>query len=140
MAIIDYNEAMNDVIAHKIKQIRSCKNRVCDLYFGNEADLEMNPMRHDATALNLQRACQAAIDLSTHIVRKQGLKTPRTNDDLLDLMVNSGVLPNSIASSLTKIHRMLRYSQEIDTQTLRNIIETHISDFEELIKSVSHLI
>lgn len=41
------------------------------------AGMETNQTRQDAIILNLQRACEAAIDLAMHVVRVRGWAFPR---------------------------------------------------------------
>ena len=60
----------NDVILNKISVIESCIKRIHEEY---DHDLEhlKNFTKQDSIILNLQRACEASIDLAMHVVAEK---------------------------------------------------------------------
>jgi len=52
----------DDVLLNKASIIERCLHRIEDEYQDDPANLYENVTRQDAIVLNLQRACQAAID------------------------------------------------------------------------------
>lgn len=56
----------DDVVLNKVAIIERCVARAREEYADNEANLVGNQTRQDAIVLNLQRACEAAIDLAMH--------------------------------------------------------------------------
>jgi uncharacterized protein YutE (UPF0331/DUF86 family) len=71
---------MDDVALNKAAIIERCLLRVDQEYGGNFANLEQNLTRQDSIILNIQRACEASIDLAMHLVRKDALGIPQTAD------------------------------------------------------------
>ena len=59
----------DDIIINKIETIKRCLNRIKEEYLGFEKELENNYTKQDSIILNLERAAQASIDVSTHIIR-----------------------------------------------------------------------
>jgi uncharacterized protein YutE (UPF0331/DUF86 family) len=57
----------NDVILHKMSVIERCIKRIHEEYENNPKNLE-NYTKQDSIILNLQRACEASIDLAMHMV------------------------------------------------------------------------
>jgi len=53
----------NDVVLNKIATIERCVNRVKEVYDGNSENLQ-DITKQDSIILNIQRACEASIDLA----------------------------------------------------------------------------
>ena len=58
---------MNDILLAKVASILKCLNTVQE-DFENENTFRNNITKQDAVVLNLQRACEASIDIANHIV------------------------------------------------------------------------
>ena len=71
----------DDVLLNKSDIIERCLKRIREMYGNDEEDYESDFMLQDAVILNLQRACQAAIDAAMHIVRVRGLGLPQESRD-----------------------------------------------------------
>ena len=57
----------NEVILNKISTIERCLKRIQDVY-GNDPENLEDYTKQDSIILNIQRACEASIDLAMHIV------------------------------------------------------------------------
>jgi uncharacterized protein YutE (UPF0331/DUF86 family) len=55
----------DEVLLRKADTIERCVRRVREEYVGHEHEFEDNFTRQDAILLNLQRACEACIDMAT---------------------------------------------------------------------------
>lgn len=60
---------MDDVTANKAASVERCIRRIRDEYAGDASNLRENLTKQDSIILNLQRACEACIDLAMHLVR-----------------------------------------------------------------------
>jgi hypothetical protein len=60
---------MNDIVAGKVRNLRDCLLRLRQVDPGDLAGIVADPLRQDSPVLNVQRACQTAIDLATHLVQ-----------------------------------------------------------------------
>ncbi|MHC1767858.1 MAG: DUF86 domain-containing protein [Verrucomicrobiia bacterium] len=58
----------DDVTLAKVEIIERCLRRISEVYAGNAANLFNDFTKQDSILLNLERACQAAIDLALHFV------------------------------------------------------------------------
>lgn len=79
----------DDVLLNKATSIECCVQRVMEEYRGHESELKTNFTRQDAILLNVLRACEAAIDLAMHIVRKKRLGVPQSSHDSFDLLATN---------------------------------------------------
>ena len=62
---------VDDVIVNKVATIERCLARVGEEYGADERNLRDNLTRQDSIVLNLQRACEASIDLAMALVKAQ---------------------------------------------------------------------
>lgn len=84
----------SDVILNKISIIERCIKRIHEEYDKNPKNLE-NYTKQDSIILNLQRACEASIDLAMHIVAVKKLGLPQQSRDAFTLLEAEGILPPS---------------------------------------------
>jgi len=76
---------VDDVVVNKSATIERCLARVREEY-GDGSGLESDLRRQDALVLNLLRACETAIDLAMHAVRKASLGVPQSSRDAFALL------------------------------------------------------
>ncbi|NNU91727.1 DUF86 domain-containing protein [Geobacillus sp. NFOSA3] len=75
----------NDVILNKISVIERCIKRINEEYDNNPKNLQ-NYTKQDSIILNIQRACEASIDIAMHIVAEKKLGIPQTSRDAFELL------------------------------------------------------
>ncbi len=75
----------DDILLNKRAIIQRCMARVREEYGGQPLNLE-NVTRQDAIVLNLQRACEASIDLAMHAVARRNLGVPQTSREAFALL------------------------------------------------------
>jgi hypothetical protein len=60
---------VDDVDLNKVAVIERCVARVREVHGGSDDALRTDQPKQDSIVLNLQRACEAALDLAMHLVR-----------------------------------------------------------------------
>lgn len=90
----------SEVLLSKAAIIERCLARVDEEYTGREGELETNYTRQDAIVLNLQRACEAAIDMAMHAARTQRLGLPGDARDAFTLLERAKLIPADIATRM----------------------------------------
>jgi uncharacterized protein YutE (UPF0331/DUF86 family) len=89
-----------------------------------------NRTRFDAAVLNVQRACETAIDLAQHVVRIRALGVPTSARDLFTLLAGAHIIDTSLALSLQKMvgfrNIAVHEYQRIDAAIVVAIIETEL--------------
>ncbi|MBU7595722.1 type VII toxin-antitoxin system HepT family RNase toxin [Metabacillus halosaccharovorans] len=129
----------NDVILNKISVIERCVKRVREEYDDNPENLQ-NITKQESIILNLQRACEASIDLAMHIVVEKKIGLPQNSLDAFTLLETAYILPSSIVKKM-KILVGFRNSavydfQETNLSTLQTLVEEHLIDFMEYTRSL----
>lgn len=94
---------MDDVVLNKAAIIERCLRRIRDEYAGDPRRLFEDLTRQDAIVLNLQRACQAAIDLAMHLVRRYRLGVPQDSRDAFSLLIEAGRLEPELGVRLMRM-------------------------------------
>ncbi len=111
----------DDVILNKAASIERCLHRIEEEYAGAEQNLIENQTKQDAIVLNLQRACETAIDLAMYIVSQRKLGVPQDSRDAFSLLQAAGILPTDLAQRMQRmvgfrnvaVHEYTRLNLEI---------------------------
>jgi uncharacterized protein YutE (UPF0331/DUF86 family) len=122
----------DDVALNKAASIERCVQRVRDVYANDPRNLSDDLTRQDSIVLNLQRACETAIDLAMHLVRKYRLGIPQESRDAFELLSNAGKLDAALAAGLKRmvgfrnvaVHNYTR----LDLAVVQSIVERHLDD------------
>ena len=129
----------NDVILNKISIIERCIKRIHEEYANNSEHLK-NFTKQDSIILNLQRACEASIDLAMHIVAEKKLGLPQTSRDAFTLLEAEGIIPSSLSKKMQAMVGFRNIAvhdyQEINLLILQKIIENHLVDFMQFTKTI----
>lgn len=89
----------DNISLNKAAIIERCIRRMREEY---EADQTLSNFTHlDALILNIERACQAAIDLAMHIVATRHLGMPQSSAESFKLLQQAGKIDSTLASRLS---------------------------------------
>lgn len=131
--------AMNDVILNKTATIERCVNRIHEVYEGNPGNLK-DFTKQDSIILNIQRACEASIDLAMHIVSERKLGVPKASREGFKLLEEADVIDSSLAKTLMNMVGFRNIAvhdyQALDIEILEAILEKHIDDFKTFTKII----
>lgn len=123
----------DDVVLNKAAIIERCIARVREEYAGDPRNLTDNLTRQDSIILNLQRACEAAIDLAMHVVRRRRLGIPQETRDAFRFLRESGVLSPPLADRLMRMvgfrNVAIHDYRRLDLDIVRAIVTAHLDDF-----------
>lgn len=125
---------VDDVVLNKVATIERCLARVREEHAGDDSRLLQDLTRQDSIVLNLQRACEAAIDLAIHLVRVRRLGIPQESRQAFDLLEQAGVLDADLAE---RMRRMVGFRnvavhdyRKLDLAIVRAIVRERLVDFE----------
>lgn len=123
----------DDVILNKAASIERCLHRIEEEYAGNDQNLVENRTKQDAIVLNLQRACETAIDLAIYVVSQRKLGVPQESRDAFTLLRTAGILSKDLA---TRMQRMVVFRKvavhehaRLNLDVVRIIITKQLDDF-----------
>ena len=131
---------MDDVILNKYAIIQRCLLRIQEEYVGHEHELTTNFTRQDSIILNIQRACQAALDLANRVIRLKQLSIPQESRDSFSLLSDHGYAPVVLTESMMKMvgfrNIALHEYQKLNPDILKSVIEKHVQDIERFAVAV----
>jgi len=121
----------NDVILNKIAVIERCIKRIHEEYENNPENLE-NYTKQDSIILNIQRACEACIDLAMHIISEKGLGIPQNSRDAFELLIKNKYISADLGNRLKAMVGFRNIAvhdyQAIHLEIVQQIIEKHLTD------------
>jgi uncharacterized protein YutE (UPF0331/DUF86 family) len=124
----------DDVVLNKAAIVERCLARVREVHAGDDENLLKDPTRQDSIILNLQRACEASIDLAMHLVRTRRLGLPQESREAFELLEQAGLLPSEVARAMRAMvgfrNVAVHSYRELDLAIVRAIVRERLSDFE----------
>jgi len=113
----------DDTMLAKAAIIERSLRRVREIY---SADPKLEGVMHvDALTLNLERACQAGIDLAMHVVAVDHLGMPQGQADAFRLLADAGRLDRSLSEKMIGMtgfrNILIHQYQDIDMGVLHRV-------------------
>ena len=93
----------DDVLLNKAAAIERCVARAKEEYNIDPRSFVSNFSRQDAAILNIQRACEAALDIGQHLIRREQLGVPQSARDVFELLAKSEWIKRSLAEALKRM-------------------------------------
>ena len=122
---------IDDVILNKIEIIKRCIRRAKEEYDCNPKNLE-NYTKQDSVTLNIQRACEAVIDLGMHVIAERDLGIPQTSRDTFEILQNNKIITPEISERLKAMIEFrniaIRNYQRLNLKIIQAIIEKDLKD------------
>lgn len=131
---------VDDVVLNKAAAIERSVARVREVHAGVDAHLLEDQTRQDSILLNLQRACETAIDLAMHLVRVQRLGVPQESRQAFDLLAGHGLISRELAERMKRMvgfrNVAVHAYQAIDLDIVLRIVHDRLDDFRDLVQVV----
>ena len=122
---------IDDVILNKTEIVKRCIIRAKEEYDGNPENLE-NYTKQDSVTLNIQRACEAVIDLGMHVIAERDLGIPQTSRDTFEILQNNKIITPEISERLKAMIEFrniaIRNYQRLNLKIIQAIIEKDLKD------------
>ena len=124
---------VDDVLLNKAAIIERCLVRVRAEHDGDDRVLYENITKQDSIILNLQRACEAAIDLAMHLVAARRLGIPQESREAFDLLVTGAALDKALGERLAGMvgfrNVAVHNYRRLDLAIVSSIIHHRLDDF-----------
>ncbi len=130
----------DDTLLNKAARIERSVARAKAEYALNPDTFAQDVTRQDAAILNIQRACEAALDMGQHMVRRARLGVPQSARNVFELLHVGGWLSADLAASMKRMVGF-RNIAVYDYQALQlpitvNIIRNHLGGFSAFTQAV----
>ncbi|MFT8312638.1 MAG: DUF86 domain-containing protein [Clostridium sp.] len=133
----------NDVILNKIAVIERCIKRINEEYDSNPESLK-NYTKQDSIILNIQRACEASIDMAMHIVSDKKLGIPQNSRDAFEVLYSNRFIDKNMLKNLKAMVGFRNIAvhdyQTVNLDIVKGIIENHLKDLKNFAELVSNKI
>jgi len=132
-----------DIILNKARTIERCLQRIYEEYDNNPENLK-NYTKQDSIILNIQRACEASIDLAMHIVSEKKLGIPQSSREVFDILFKNKIIDEDLAGRLKAMVGFRNIAvhdyQNLNLSIVQKIIEKHLDDLKTFsVKMISLL-
>ncbi len=128
------------VLVRKAKVIERCVGRAREEYALAEGLFLSNYSRQDAAILNIQRACEAALDMAQRVVSQKKWGVAETSKDLFAVLKRNAVIDERMTTVLSHMvgfrNLAVHDYEDLDMKIVESIIQNDASDllaFSELV-------
>lgn len=122
----------DDVLLNKAASIERCVARAREEYNKDPATFASDFTRQDAAILNIQRACEAALDMAQHLIRRERLGVPQSASDTFELLARAGWIDSTLLKSLKGMvgfrNIAVHQYQKLDIPIAVIVITKHLED------------
>ena len=132
---------MTDVLIAKQQSLERCLARVRHAWEQpSTLPFERDYDRQDIIALNLQRACEQALDMANHVVAARKLGWPRTSAESFDLLERAGFVTAAMAGQMKAMvglrNVVVHQYQDLDIDIVTSVVQEHLNDLSDFARMV----
>ncbi len=124
---------VDDVVINKVATIERCVRRAREEYVASAGSFGTEPTRQDAAILNIQRACEAALDMGQHLIRRERVGVPQSARDVFRLLAEGGWIGAPLAEALKRMVGFRNIAvddyRQLQVPITVAIIERHLDEF-----------
>ena len=136
------SQAYDKVLLHKAKVIERCVARAREEHIASQGHFSTDHTRQDAAVLNLQRACEAALDMAQRVISMQGWGISETSKDLFAVLQRQHVIESALAKTLINMvgfrNLAVHDYEELNYDIVESIINKDCTDLlsfsEQMVK------
>ena len=127
---------MDEILINKRATISRCIKRIREDY---QDDFKVNFTEQDSVILNIERACQAAIDIGNRLIRIKNLGLPQSNRDTFVKLEQNKIISPEMSKTLQAMagfrNLAIHNYGSLNIEVVIDIIKNHIDllkDFAEI--------
>lgn len=133
------NEA---VIVNKFETIEKCINRINEEYEGNPENLA-DYRKMDMIVLNIQRACEAVLDLAMYVVSTRKLGLPQNKRQAFVMLEEHNIIDSKMSKNMQGMVGFRNIAvhdyKEINEDILKDVLDNHLNDLLEFARAILNL-
>jgi uncharacterized protein YutE (UPF0331/DUF86 family) len=130
----------DDLLINKTATIERSITRIREEYGGDEGTFSRSHTRQDAAILNIQRACEAALDMGQYLVRRERLGVPQSSRDIFTLLAQAGWIDQPLAEDMKRMvgfrNIAVHEYQTLQLPIVISVIEQHLDQFLSFTRSI----
>ena len=125
---------VNDVVMNKAQIIERCIIRINEEYDGSRENI-LNYTKQDSIILNIQRACEACIDLAMHVISVNKYGIPQNSRNAFELLNKNDIIDAEMTKKLKAMvgfrNIAIHNYQVVNVEIIDRIINSHLKDMIE---------
>lgn len=129
---------MDDITINKADTINRCVERIQEEYQEGIDLATASYSKQDSIILNIQRACEAAIDIGTHVIRKKHLGIPQNNKEIFIILERNKIIDHTLSKKLQAMVGFRNIAvhdySDIDLDIVKSIIKNNLDDLQSFAK------
>ncbi|MDD7986912.1 DUF86 domain-containing protein [Lentisphaera marina] len=134
---------IDDVKYNKINTIERCLKRIDEEYQNSHTRYNSSFTIQDSIVLNLQRACEASIDLAMHLIAQRKLGIPQTSRDAFKILEEKTLISSQLSKELQAMVGFRNIAvhdyQELQGPIVLAILDKHLSSFNDFIQEMTSI-
>lgn len=134
---------MDEIILQKIQTIERCQKRIYEVYIDDIKLLEHDYNTQDVILVNIERICQASIDLGNHVIKKYKKGIPSNYKEIFEILYTEKYISDELKKEMQAmvgfrniaVHDYTNINLEIVQAIVKEKLKT-ISFFCQIILSI----
>lgn len=130
----------DDVSLNKVAIIERCIERITQVHAGDDEAFLHDLNRQDSILLNLQRACEAAIDLAMRAVSIHRLGLPQETRHAFELLRDAGLVSAEVTERMVRMvgfrNLAVHDYRALDLDVVLDIVAHRLDDFRDFARAV----
>jgi uncharacterized protein YutE (UPF0331/DUF86 family) len=131
---------VDDVLVNKAATVERCVARAREEFERDPLNFATDFTRQDAAILNVQRACEAVLDMGQHLVRRERLGVPQSARDVFELLWRGQWIDADLAGALKRMVAFRNIAvhdyQSLLLPILVSVITEHLQEFLEFTQTI----
>jgi uncharacterized protein YutE (UPF0331/DUF86 family) len=126
----------SDVLLSKAEALERCVARAREEYNKDPGTFGGDYTRQDAAILNIERACETALDMGQHTIRVKNLGIAQSSREVFEILAQKGIITNKLCENLKNMvgfrNIAVHSYQTLQLPILEDVIQNHLGDLLEL--------
>ena len=134
----------HDKMAKLVSELRTSVKRLRHLSKLPQNDFVADPDKIGSAKYHFIVAIESCIDMSNHVIARNGFRVPEDYGDTFRVMAEARVLDNGFAQELRNMakfrNRLVHLYWEVDDKQIYEILRTRLDDFKKFLNSLSRFL
>ncbi len=130
----------DDVILNKVATMERCLIRISEEYQGDVIELRKNFTKQDSVILNLQRLCEASIDIANRKLKLTNGPIPKSSRDAFQELERAGIIDEALSHSMQNMVGLRNIAvhdyQNLNLDIVIAVLDKHLGEFKSFAKAV----
>jgi len=131
-------------MAKLVSELRTSVKRLRHLSKLPQNDFVADPDKIGSAKYHFIVAIESCIDMSNHVIARNGFRVPEDYGDTFRVMAEAGVFENDFSHELRNMakfrNRLVHLYWEVDDKQIYEILRTRLDDFKKFLNSLSRFL